>query len=52
MRAPDAGGAPVGESAAWMLRSRLHGWIYADPTGASAVTGADQRLSVNPNSEA
>ena len=38
--AADAGCASAGESAAWMLRSRLHGWIYADPAEALPVADA------------
>ena len=40
MRAADAGYASVGKSAAGMLRPRLHGRIYADPTEASPVADA------------
>ena len=48
LRATDAAGASAGESAARMLRSRLQGWIYADPDEVSGVAGADDTREIGP----
>lgn len=38
-----------GESATWMLRSRLQGWIHADPSEATLVAGADHYYKTPPS---